>query len=475
MTKDSRSVIRFAERMIEYSDREDCSHLSSILTHSSISAINWRNVREELGSDRNKDKCERAMVEQCIDDRTRRLLGRVIAQCRIQEKGPLRELNGCISTGKEARVYHGYGMDKFEVAVKVYYTSILKFKTRQPYVDDEFRFRRGYCSKNPRKMARTWAEKEFRMRGHIMVMQFIGRDGQSAPLMHQYRLIDPRLSYIESIGYVRQMFRVSNLIHSDLSEFNLLVWPAGQILDSEEGQFSNTNDTIFVIDVGQAVEKEHPCAIKFLLRDCMAINKYFTNNLFPIYIVRIFGLQLPSTRMAFKWTLNWIADTSLDNDISDHGVKRKLEKELYRLESGIEDDQAVDICIDQYLPQSLRDVINHEKEVCALLRGEDLDYASLCQIADNSKITDCSEDVSDIDDNSIESSSSDSERDEDNKKSKSNKHKPFFDRPRNESPESRQRRKIEMKEYKREQRQNKVPKHVKKRQEKTGRSLKKKS
>ncbi len=46
--------------------------------------------------------------------------------------------------------------------LQVYKTSILVFKDRDKYVTGEFRFRHGYCKHNPRKMVRTWAEKEMR-------------------------------------------------------------------------------------------------------------------------------------------------------------------------------------------------------------------------------------------------------------------------------------------------------------------------
>lgn len=45
---------------------------------------------------------------------------------------------------------------------QVYKTSILIFKDRDKYVSGEFRFRHGYCKHNPRKMVKTWAEKEMR-------------------------------------------------------------------------------------------------------------------------------------------------------------------------------------------------------------------------------------------------------------------------------------------------------------------------
>ena len=48
----------------------------------------------------------------------------------------------------------------YEFAIKVFKTSILVFKDRERYVSGEFRFRKGHCKSNPRKMVQLWAEKE---------------------------------------------------------------------------------------------------------------------------------------------------------------------------------------------------------------------------------------------------------------------------------------------------------------------------
>lgn len=75
----------------------------------------------------------------------------------------LTEIYGCVSTGKEANVYHAIAKNQIletqnnvaitplptspsssneiEVAIKVYKTSILIFKDRDKYVTGEFRFR----------------------------------------------------------------------------------------------------------------------------------------------------------------------------------------------------------------------------------------------------------------------------------------------------------------------------------------------
>lgn len=36
------------------------------------------------------------------------------------------------------------------------------FRDRDRYVQGDYRFRYGYCKHNPRKMVKTWAEKEMR-------------------------------------------------------------------------------------------------------------------------------------------------------------------------------------------------------------------------------------------------------------------------------------------------------------------------
>lgn len=152
---------------------------------------------------RNKDKADRATVEQVLDERTRRILIKLI------NNEIVHEINGCLSTGKEANVYHAINnITKKQYAIKIYKTSILVFKDRDRYVEGEFRFRRGYCSSNPRKMVSMWAEKELRnlkrmegvivspvgllVKSNVLVMDFIGKDMKNAP-----RLKDADIKGIE--------------------------------------------------------------------------------------------------------------------------------------------------------------------------------------------------------------------------------------------------------------------------------------
>ena len=147
----------------------------------------------EKTAGRLKDKSDRATVEQVMDPRTRMIL------FKLQNNGFISDIGGCISTGKEANVYHCLGKEKScSMAIKIFKMSILVFKDRDRYVSGEFRFRRGYGKKNPRKMVQTWAEKEMRnlvrihnagipsprphvLRSHVLVMEFLGADGWPSP------------------------------------------------------------------------------------------------------------------------------------------------------------------------------------------------------------------------------------------------------------------------------------------------------
>ena len=171
------------------------------------------------------------------------------------------EINGCISTGKEANVYHATSKSNEDYAIKIYKTSILTFKDRDKYVSGEYRFRHGYCKSNPRKMVRTWAEKEMRnlcrmykfglpvpnpilLKSHVLVMTFIGTEGLPAPKLKdvEFSQSKARELYRDCVVLIWKLYNQVKLVHADLSEFNLLYH----------------NGSIVIIDVSQSVEQEHP-------------------------------------------------------------------------------------------------------------------------------------------------------------------------------------------------------------------------
>lgn len=103
---------------------------------------------------------------------------------KLVDSGVLEEVNGCISTGKEANVYHAsggrsayynnychYGRTIISVegktvpsncAIKVFKTTLNEFKNREKYIRNDYRFHDNISKQNPRKFIKVWAEKEMR-------------------------------------------------------------------------------------------------------------------------------------------------------------------------------------------------------------------------------------------------------------------------------------------------------------------------
>jgi RIO kinase 1 len=250
-----------------------------------------KSVRKSERRTNTTGKDDRATSEQVLDPRTRLILFRLLSN------GFLSEIDGCLSTGKEANVYYGRstgnGIER-QYAIKIFKTSILVFKDRDRYVTGNFRFRYGYCKSNPRRMVRTWAEKEMRnlkrlvvagipcpvphlLKAHVLIMDFIGEKGWCAPRLKDVHLNAEELSrcYKTLIVYLRQMYTDCNLVHGDYSEYNIL-WHS---------------DQPFIIDVSQAVETSHPFASEFLRKDINNVTDFFTRH----------GLRVLSNYTVFRF------------------------------------------------------------------------------------------------------------------------------------------------------------------------------
>jgi len=85
----------------------------------------------------NHDKAkERATVEEVFDQTTRMVIFDLL------NSGILYELNGVVSSGKEARVYWGTAKDGTDLAVKIYLTSSAEFKRgMHKYIEGDPRFK----------------------------------------------------------------------------------------------------------------------------------------------------------------------------------------------------------------------------------------------------------------------------------------------------------------------------------------------
>ena len=75
--------------------------------------IKHNDRKQAAGRGRVVDKADRATVEQALDPRTRIILFKML------NRGIFNEINGCVSTGKEANVYHGTNAGGEDMAIKV--------------------------------------------------------------------------------------------------------------------------------------------------------------------------------------------------------------------------------------------------------------------------------------------------------------------------------------------------------------------
>jgi RIO kinase 1 len=66
---------------------------------------------------------------------------------------------------------------------------------------------------------------------------------------------------------MRVLYQECKLIHADLSEYNMLFY----------------QKEVFVIDVSQSVEHDHPHALDFLRRDITNINDFFKKRFVNVF------------------------------------------------------------------------------------------------------------------------------------------------------------------------------------------------
>ena len=345
------------ENKVKLGTIDGCHSLSSATATSSL--VVGASRKSEMSRTKNKDKSDRATAEQVLDPRTRMILFKLLSCGRIGE------IHGCVSAGKEANVYYATGKGQ-DCAVKVYKTSILVFKDRDKYVTGEFRFRRGYARHNPRKMVRLWAEKEMRnltrlynagvpcpqpllLKSHVLLMSFLGVDGWPSPKLKDAHpsASKARELYYECVLHMRKMYHKCRLVHADLSEYNMLV---------HSGQ-------LYIIDVSQSVEHDHPQALEFLRKDCSNVTEFFRRQQVCV--------------MSVRELFDFVTDVSLTDDRVEEYLKRVEEIAVRRNPGGqgAEDEVSEAVFRQIFIPRTLAEVDKFEEDFDKMRIGQGKDIA----------------------------------------------------------------------------------------------------
>ena len=180
-----------------------------------------------------------------------------------------------IGTGKESKVYLAEDYKHNFLAIKIYLQVNTEFKKRMQYIDGDPRF--SHIKKGSRNLITIWAKKEFKnlktaynnginvpapheVRRNILVMDFIGDDeGNPAPdLLHSKSVTSK--DYDEIIQQMSRLYQKAELVHADLSEYNI---------------FKCSDGRIMFFDFGSSVNIKHPNSKQFLIRDIININGFF--------------------------------------------------------------------------------------------------------------------------------------------------------------------------------------------------------
>lgn len=204
----------------------------------------------------------------------------------LEKKNHSIKVLSIIKSGKEAMVYKVL-FDNLVAALKLYKNrGIRSFRNIDPYIKGKFvkspNMRKAILQKNKVGkdfVQKGWVKREYNMLSKLydvgcslpkplefttnaLVMEYLGDEINVAPIIKSIELSgdEARVSFDIVIKNM-QLFLDNGIVHSDLSEFNILYW----------------KDKPYIIDFPQSVNiKENPNAEQMLLRDCHNVCKYFS-------------------------------------------------------------------------------------------------------------------------------------------------------------------------------------------------------
>lgn len=145
------------------------------------------------------------------------------------------------------------------------------------------------------------------------------------------------------------MFQMCELVHADLSEYNILIW----------------KNEPYILDVAQAVEHHHPNAVTFLKRDCLNITKYFHRK--GVY-----------NCMTTKELFQFVTDASIPIGGEEKYLTNLQEKKAKTSEDGNEsvispeDEVEERLFMQTYIPRTLSEVRDPDQEIQDLMEGKAL-------------------------------------------------------------------------------------------------------
>ncbi len=214
---------------------------------------------------------EQLKIEEGVfDNRTMMMLGKMLT------RNVVSSMDFIIGRGKEADLYlaePGTKIEKGKVVIKIFRLETSSFSNRMDYMVGDPRF--NGIRNSMMQIVNAWCKKEFgnlkiaeeagvhapipySFVGNVLVMEFIGEDGIPSQTLKDAGAADPRRTLKSILDDIRSLY-LNNLVHGDLSEYNILM----------------RKEVPYIIDFGQAVGVGHPKSLEFLQRDIYNVTNFF--------------------------------------------------------------------------------------------------------------------------------------------------------------------------------------------------------
>jgi len=215
---------------------------------------------------------DRKIYAEVLDQRTLKVLYKLSTKY-------IKAMGGVISTGKEANVFYADGVFEGKdvpMAVKIYRIETSSFDKMDEYIFGDRRFDYRISAK---EKIYVWTEKEFRnleraydngvrvprpydYLRNVLLMEFIGENEVPAPSLveigKELAELDVEWIFEKVVENMVKLYRKAELVHADLSEYNILLL-----------------EEPVIIDLSQAVLIDHPKASVYLKRDVRNIARFF--------------------------------------------------------------------------------------------------------------------------------------------------------------------------------------------------------
>lgn len=197
-----------------------------------------------------------------------------MALLKLSENDVLKKVYGVIESGKESVIFLADTPEGRRVVVKIYMTRAGNFREMKDYLRGDKRFRS--VKDDRRSVIEEWCKKEYRnlkkardyvrcpepiaVRKNILVMEFIGEDFSPYSKLKEVEPENPQEAYEDTINGIDRLWNEGELVHGDLSEYNIVVDGEGRKV---------------WIDFSQGVHRSHPEAEHLLRRDVENVSNFF--------------------------------------------------------------------------------------------------------------------------------------------------------------------------------------------------------